>query len=251
MSTDPTPSPTRTTRPRASLIAAIVATLVFAIAIFVASPASTAAAQSSPQITSDGIGNAVVGSSRSQLAAQLGPDYTFGPLEVALVDVEGYEVRRNGVVQFIAAAVNPVSPDTPLDLFIVRTPGVTTADGIGVGSTVGDAVAVYGSATITRNSDNESREFADFENHPDRLSFRTFGGITGTYPGDDSIADVEITEVWVSCLARLDDCPPQPELPYTGSTQTLLLFASAALATAGFALVYTENRLAKKQADNI
>lgn len=242
---------TNFTKPRASVLAAIVATLVFAVAVFAVSPTAPASAQEAAQITSDGIGNAVIGSSRNQLAAQLGPSYTFGPAEPVLVDVEGYEVRRNGVVQFIAATSYPIGPDVPLSLFLVREPGLTTPEGIGVGSTIAEGVAAYGPVQIILHTDNEGREYAEFESQPRGIFFRTGSGRTaGTYDEQTETAgyraDAEIQSVVITCISPSNPCPPQPTLPETGATQTALLLVSIGLASVGFALVYVENRLAKK-----
>jgi len=238
-----TTTPLTSERPRASLAAAVLATLVFAVAVFFASPTTAADAQDAPQITSDGVGNAVVGSSRNQLAAQLGPSYTFGPPQVELVDVEGYEVRRDGIVQFIAAAVGEINPDTPLDLFLVREPGIATAEGIGVGSTVAEAADAYGTFTLQRQ-EIESRRFATFENQPDRVSFRLGSG--AFFETTEFDEDAQISAIWITCQPFLDNCPAQPALPETGSTQNLLLIVSASLAIIGFTLVYFENRLARR-----
>lgn len=256
MTTALTAAPMQTPRslPRPSALIATLATLVFLAAVLVVGPAS-ADAQAVDEISPQGVGSAVIGSTRTQLEAQLGPSYSFGPATEVLVDVKGYEVSRGGVAQFIAASAvgtGDLTPDTPLDVFLIRQAGVTTAAGIGVGSTIDEGVAAYGAATISFNTENESREFARFENQPPGLNFRTGSGATaGIYPASsdsfmetmDFIGDAEIQAVWISCGNVVNPCPPQPTLPDTGATHSVLLAISGLLATAGFVLVHFERRV--------
>ena len=242
-------------RPRGSAFLATLATLVFVASVLLAGPSAQAQA-SDLEITPTGVGSAVVGSTLSQLQGQLGPDYSFGPAADVLVDVQGYEVIRDGDVVFIAAAVTgtgPLEADTPLTLFLIREPGPATDAGIGVGSTITEGVAAYGNATVSFNLENESREFVRFDNQPDGLNFRTGSGATaGVYPDSDEsfrettefIDDAEIQAVWISCGNVVNPCLPQPVLPDTGASHQLLLAISALLAGAGFILVHFERRLA-------
>ena len=233
-------------------------TLKLAMAIIVAVAVSAlllgpAAAQATQEISATGVGSAVVGSTAAQLRTQLGPEYTVDLAGEVLVDVKGYEVRKNGDLVFVAAAVtgtDDLLPSEPLDIFIVRDEGPTTADGLGVGTTISEGVAIYGDATLSYNVESESREFVQFDNQPDWLSLRTGSGPTaGIYPADAEgpffettvfNPDAPITSVWVQCSRS--GCPAQPTLPRTGAAHTRLAALGVAAIAIGAACIATERR---------
>lgn len=252
----PRPVPPSTVRP--ALIAACAATVFFLLAVVVPlvpfgfTPAADA--QTTTAITPTGVGSAVVGSTVAQLRTQLGPDYTVTFAGTVLVDVQGYEIRKAGELVFIAAAVTGVdrpAPDEPLEVFIVDNPGPATTAGISVGSTVTDAVAVYGAATLSFNVNTESREFASFARQPANISFRTgVAGDAGIFPPSDAEFQettefkpaAPIVSIWVQCRTGVD-CPPQPSpLPYTGQAHRGLLTVATICIAAGLMLVGIEQR---------
>lgn len=185
------------------------------IALFLAFLLSNAAfAQSAAEstITADGVGDAMLGLSPQELADALGADYEVGNEVRITVDFDGRVISRDGVVQFRAA----MSDNTDdLTLFIVSNPEYTTAAGVGPTTTIADAEAIYGDATLAWNPDNEGREFVSFADGPEgRIAFRT-PGIGGTNVGIYAEDELETSEyldgagiaaVWVSCVSGTD-CP--------------------------------------------
>lgn len=190
----------------------------------VAALSSVASAQPGPDhvITKDGIGKARVGSTAAQLRMQLGTGWTVTEADPILVDLFGYEVKKNGERQFWALG-DELSDR--LHVFVTDNEAKQTAEGVGPGTSIDDAVDIYGAATIS-TSENESREFVRFANQPEgRLFFRTGSqgdagiyadGATETTTWKDGAS---ITAVWVTCVPDRD-CP---ELAYTGSTWALQL----------------------------
>lgn len=164
-------------------------------------------------ITSDGVAGAIVGSTVEELADQLGDDYEISDEVRITVDFTGHVVSRDGTVQFRAVKAN--APGDELSLFIVNNPEFRTAEGVGPGSSIAEGEQIYGNATLTRNPENESREFVEFQDQTDsRVAFRT-PGIAGTYVGEydgeatetaDYDEDGVIAAVWISCRPGRD-CP--------------------------------------------
>lgn len=97
-----------------------------------------------------------------------------------------------------------------------------TAEGVGPGTSIADAVAAYGAARFGFSYDNESREYVSFADAPDAYSFRAESAIgdaiegdalraSGRYGGDYTgvegdgyfetmVAqpDAELWEIWIS-----------------------------------------------------
>jgi LPXTG-motif cell wall-anchored protein len=175
---------------------------------------SAAFAQSAAEstITADGVGKAMLGLSPQELADALGADYDVGDEVRITVDFDGRVITRDGVVQFRAAMTDNTDD---LTLFIVSNPEYATAGGVGPTTTIAQAEAIYGDATLAWNPDNEGREFVSFADGPEgRIAFRT-PGIGGTNvgiyaDGEFETSDYEdgaaIAAVWVSCVSGTD-CP--------------------------------------------
>ena len=156
-------------------------------AIFVLLAPQVASAQSANDllITGQGVGNAVLGQTADDLADALGDSYVVSDEVRITVDLNGRVISLGGDVQFRAAMTD--STDL-LSLFIVSNPAYATAEGVGPMTTILDAEAIYGDATLRRDADD--REFVSFANGPDdRIAFRTpgIGGNTvGEYEGDST-----------------------------------------------------------------
>lgn len=227
------------------LLIAVVAAIAMVIASGPLTPSTQA--QQADLISSTGVGNAIVGSTLAQLKAQLGPQYTFEEAGQILVDVKGYNVIRDGRVIFVAAAAvgtGDLTPNEPLDVFLVE-PGAVTAEGIGPDSTIDDAVAAYGAVTLSFSPDNESREFANFENQPDRLFFRTGSGpVAGIYADGETETTTyrdgaTISSVWVTCGR---ECPAIPTLPNTGTSHVVLTAIALTSIGAGIGVLFGARR---------
>jgi len=173
----------------------------------------TASAQDDTLISGTGAGPAIVGSTLAQLEDQLGDDYTISDEVRITVDFSGHVVTRGNSVQFRAVKAN--EPGNQLSLFIVNNNSFETAEGVGPGTLIADAEAIYGEATLSWNPDQESREFVSFANGPEgRVAFRT-PGIAGTNVGVYADGEFEtndfddaatIAAVWISCVPGTD-CP--------------------------------------------
>ena len=173
-------------------------------------------------ITADGVGDAALGLTPDELAAALGPTFEVSDEVRITVDFDGRIVTSDGAVQFRAAMTDNTDK---LTLFLVSNPDYATAEGVGATTTIAEAEAIYGDATLSWNPDNEGREFVSFANGPEgRITFRT-PGIGGTNVGiyedgqfdtAEYEDDAAIAAVWVSCISGTD-CPadratePTPE----------------------------------------
>jgi len=256
----------RSTAAAISILALVVS------AVFI--PAAYAQPAADRTISADGVGNATLGLTPAELAAALGDDYEIGNEVRITVDFDGRVVTQNGQVQFRAAMTGQ---SEALDLFIVSNDDYATAEGVGPTTTIAQAEAIYGQATLSLSED-EGREFVRFANGPQgRIQFRT-PGIGGNNVGiyadgqtetTDFEEDATIAAVWVSCVVG-SDCPadrdtpaptptPEPtpdggdagatdngdgesELPKTGATELVLISIVSALVLVGGALVLTERR---------
>jgi hypothetical protein len=247
-----------------------IAVVMAVVLAFLLPSAALAQPVASSTITADGVGDAMLGSSPQELADALGADYDIGDEIRITVDFDGRVISRDGVVQFRAAMTNNTDD---LTLFIVSNPEYTTAPGVGPTTTIAEAEAIYGDATLAWNNDNKGREFVSFADGPEgRIAFRT-PGIGGTNVGIYADGEFEtsnyadgaaIASVWVSCVSGTD-CPadrtvettPEPapapvagdgsgasdsELPRTGTTELVLMSLVATLFVVGGALVLVERR---------
>ena len=156
-------------------------------------------------ITSDGIGPAKVGQTYGQIKQALGSAYHFSDPRPYLVGSNGIEVsrKRSDEDQFSTFSnfsllfqsefgqddTNIPHPedDTIIDTMITSSASYKTAEGIGPGSLISEAVKKYGNVTLGYNTDNESREFARFERGPaDNIGFSP-RAISHNYAGDYSV----------------------------------------------------------------
>lgn len=219
----------------------------FLVAVAAAFALSVAGASAQPAndrlITETTMGDAIVGSTASQLEAQLGPDYDVAPA-TTFVDTEGVEVTFDGVRQFLAFHVAGEGPE--LTFLATDNPEYQLANGIGPGTSIADAAAILGAPTVSFNTESESREFVTFADAGDtRIQFQVVGPdgseTAGEYAESGSSfnesTDIKegatIQRIWVSCSA--DGCPTVgggDTLPETGSsdgTLPLVIVASAML----------------------
>jgi len=164
-----------------------------------------------PELSATGMGAATLGMTFGDLKQAM-PEATFTVMSPFMVDFDAIAVSQTDTVQFyiLYLAGDNFSDTTPIQGLLTEHPDFRTPQGIGPGSTIAEAEAAYGDATLSYNTENESREYVRFQNHPSpNMAFRTgTGGDAGIYPEADSTfhetqeyrPDATIQSVMVICL---------------------------------------------------
>lgn len=126
------------------------------------------------QITPVGIGDAKIGMTLKELKQKVGMQVQF-PIKTNFI--EGFDaiaVTKGGTVQYYIpypTGTNFTDADR-IQHLMTDNPNYRTQQGVGPGTSIGQAVSVYGDATLSMSKDNESREFINFSKHPNGLAFR-------------------------------------------------------------------------------
>lgn len=177
-------------------------------------------AANSTLISSTGIGAAQLGMTLGALKDTLGSDAEFTVESPFIVDFDAIAVHKDGKVLYYIlylAGANFGDEDVIQGL-LTENPQFKTAEGVGAGTTLADAEAAYGKATLSYNTQNESREYARFEKQPaNNLSFATGNGnqnLAGIYSSPtgeynetkEYRPDATIQSVLVVCLN--ETCAP-------------------------------------------
>jgi hypothetical protein len=129
---------------------------------------------SARQITPIGIGEAKIGMTLKELKQKMGAQFQF-PVKTNFI--EGFDaiaVTKAGTVQYYIpypTGTNFTDADR-IQHLMTDNPNYRTQQGVGPGTSIGQAVSVYGDATLSMSKDNESREFINFSQHPNGLAFR-------------------------------------------------------------------------------
>jgi hypothetical protein len=138
-------------------------------------------------ISAQGIGMAKLGMKLGKLKKILGAKTEFQVKSPFIVDFDAVAVVQNNQVQFyiLYPAGTKLADTAIIEVLKTDNPRYQTAQGVGAGTLLKDAAAVYGEATLSYNLDNEGREYVNFANQPaDRMAFRL-----GSY-GDQSLAGI-------------------------------------------------------------
>ncbi|HEY9643209.1 MAG TPA: hypothetical protein V6C57_22155 [Coleofasciculaceae cyanobacterium] len=185
-----------------------------------AEPSPSASVTNTPLISAQGIGAARLGMTLAELKQALGSDVEFTVKSPFLVDFDAIAVRKNGEVQYyiLYLAGQSFSDRDVIQGLVTDNSKFKTAEGVGPGTSLVEAERAYGKATLSYNTQNESREYARFERQPAaNISFATGNGNTkpaGIYPSPTSDynethefqANAAIQSVLVVCLT--DACAP-------------------------------------------
>jgi hypothetical protein len=130
-------------------------------------------------ISEQGIGPARLGMTLGELKKELGEQTEFID-QSFMVDFPAIHVIQAGETLFylVYGSWETLEDNDPITMIATDNPQFRTAEGVGVGTTIQEAEAIYGEATLNYNTDNESREYVKFANSPfsgsdfPRLSFR-------------------------------------------------------------------------------
>lgn len=168
-------------------------------------------------ITAEGIGVAKLGMSLGELKQQLGPEVNYTVQPAFMSDFDAIAVTQSGDLLFYILYLSG-EPFTDTDIIqglLTQNPIYQTSEGIGVGTTIADAEAAYGDATLSYNTSNESREYVRFERQPaPNLSFATgnanqaaagtYSNASGGYNETKDYKDgATIESILVVCLSEV------------------------------------------------
>jgi hypothetical protein len=154
---------------------------------------STASKQLSPPASADftitpgSIGQAKVGMTVGQLKKVLAGKAQFQVKSPFIVDFDALAIVQSGKEQYyiLYPAGVPLADSDVIEALITNNPNYRTAQGVGPGTPLTQAEAVYGDATLSYNLANESREYVKFAKQPSKnLSFRLGAA------NDDSLAGI-------------------------------------------------------------
>lgn len=134
------------------------------------------------QITPSGIGEARTGMTIGELRAALPPGTVLGPAAPFMVDVQGLPVVRGADTLYYVLVVTgePLDESAPIPTVATRNPSFRTLEGVGPGTPVATTAEIYGPATLSYNTNDESREYATFAHGPAGIRFRVAAGSEGT-----------------------------------------------------------------------
>ncbi|MEB3230749.1 MAG: hypothetical protein VKJ64_07055 [Leptolyngbyaceae bacterium] len=127
-------------------------------------------------ISATGIGPAQLGVTVGALKKLLGNGVQFKAQSPFLSDFDAIAVQQGDQTLFylLYLAGDPLDDEDVILGILTTNPRYQTGAGVGVGTPIQTAEAAYGNATLSHNTDNESREYVRFERHPaTNLSFTT------------------------------------------------------------------------------
>lgn len=143
-------------------------------------------------ITADALGAARVGMTLGELR-QVFPDATFEVQSPFMVDIDAISVTLDAGTHFhvLHLASDSMDDSSTIELLMTDSAAYRTAEGIGPGSSIAEAEAVYGAATLSYNTSSESREQVAFADLPyEGMSLWTdywgSGEFAGVYPESGS-----------------------------------------------------------------
>jgi hypothetical protein len=174
-------------------------------------------------ISPEGIGPAKVGMTLGQLKQLLGDKAEFKTKSPFIVDFDAIAVSQAGEEQYyiLYPAQLPLANTDVIEALATNNPKYRTAQGVGPGVTIAQAEAVYGDATLSYNTLNESREYVKFTKLPTKaIAFRSKAPqgeqLAGIYPSSSTelketkkfqkTASISLVEVYCR-----QNCPlPEP-----------------------------------------
>lgn len=206
----PSPAPSVSTTPESSPLSPETAQ----------SPVATTAEIEKWVISPKGIGPAQLGMTFGALKQNLGSQVEYTVQSPFIVDFDAIAVRQDGEVLFyiLYLAGQTLTDNDVIQGLLTQNSAFQTVEQVGPGTSLEAAEAVYGKATLSYNTENESREYARFANQPaGNLSFGTGNGNTitaGIYPAPASgynetqqfRPEAAIESILVVCLT--EDCVP-------------------------------------------
>ncbi len=139
-------------------------------------------------ISDQGIGSAKLGMKFGELKEKLGKSAQFKIVSPFIVDFEAIAISKSGEIQYyiIYPSGTTFKDSDVIELLLTDNPNYRTAEGVGMGTTIKEAQAIYGEATLSYNTQSESREMVKFANYPSKniifMPTRNSDDFAGIYP---------------------------------------------------------------------
>ncbi len=167
-------------------------------------------------ITRVGIGQAKIGMTFADLKQQIGEGVEFAVKTSFIDGFDAIAVTKAGTIQYYIPypAGTKFTNEDRIQHLMTDNPNYRTEQGVGPGTTIEQAAAVYGGATLSLSKENESREFISFTQHPNGLAFRPKSvknqSVAGDYPESNEEylktqhydKKAEIGQITVSCVGE-------------------------------------------------
>jgi hypothetical protein len=171
-------------------------------------------------ISATGIGPAQLGMTLGDLKTILGSEFQFTVESPFIVDFDAIAVRQGEKALFYILFLpgQPLTDTDAIEGLYTDNPDFRTNQGVGPGTPIQEAEQAYGTATLSYNTQNESREYVRFAQQPSaNISFATGNGsqnAAGIYPSPTQDYnetkqyrdDATIQSVLVVCLT--EGCAP-------------------------------------------
>ena len=181
------------------------------------SGATTTTSDADPQsslISASGIGPAQLGMTLGELKQIMGTETEFTVQSPFIVDFDAIAISQSGEVQYyiLYLAGQSFTDTDVIQGLLTSNSKFQTAAGVGPGTPIQQAEQAYGKATLSYNTENESREYVRFEDQPaPNISFSTgsttqetagvYSSPTGGYNETQEFKEnTAITSVLVVCL---------------------------------------------------
>ena len=147
---------------------------------------SAPAVDSSRLIRADGIAHARAGMTIGALRAALPAGMSLGAAAPFMVDIVALPIMQgtDSLYYVLAAGGEPTDDNAIISLVAPDDTAFRTAAGVGPGTTIVEAARRYGPATISYNTNDESREYVTFARNPDpTIVFRATPSLEGDLAG--------------------------------------------------------------------
>lgn len=124
--------------------------------------------QAATLIGADRMGPAVIGRTLGELRRSLGSHDSLQPKQKLMVDIEAIPLLRDGDIQLyiLFPAGTTITDQSVIRSLLTKNPHFKTKEGVGPGTKLVEAEAIYGQPTLSYNTSNESREYVSFTRQP-------------------------------------------------------------------------------------
>jgi hypothetical protein len=165
-------------------------------AVTVEPPPPPPAPPLNPVIRSDGIGAARIGMRIADLRRSLPDGVTLGESTSFMVDIDALPVVQGSDTLYyvLSMAGDEPSDNAMIELLATTHTAFRTGQGVGPGTTLGEAASIYGQPTLRYNINDESREYVHFPALSSSIMIRAGGPQGPSMAGEYDPVEAEVFE---------------------------------------------------------